>query len=338
MGIISKDIGLDLGTSNIRIHVKGRGRVLSEPAVVAINKNTGEILAVGNQAKEMVGRTPENIVAVKPLKDGVIADFEATRMLIQTLISRVIPKSLFSKPRLVVSIPSGITDVEERAVQGVAYKAGAKDVFIMEEAMAAAIGAKIKVEQPEGFMIVDIGGGTSEMAVLSLGGIVVSNSIKIAGDKLDRDIVEYIKQEFNVIIGEGEAEEVKKQIGAATASMTEEKVSIKGRNLSTGLPQTINVTTQDINTAMKDSLAEILRVIKLTLEQTPPELAADIMERGIVLSGACSQIKNLDRYISDETGIPVFLAEDPENCVLKGIGRALDSIEVLKKTTQAKKR
>ena len=259
-------------------------------------------------------------------------------MLIQTLISRVIPKSLFSKPRLVVSIPSGITDVEERAVQGVAYKAGAKDVFIMEEAMAAAIGAKIKVEQPEGFMIVDIGGGTSEMAVLSLGGIVVSNSIKIAGDKLDRDIVEYIKQEFNVIIGEGEAEEVKKQIGAATASMTEEKVSIKGRNLSTGLPQTINVTTQDINTAMKDSLAEILRVIKLTLEQTPPELAADIMERGIVLSGACSQIKNLDRYISDETGIPVFLAEDPENCVLKGIGRALDSIEVLKKTTQAKKR
>lgn len=338
MGIISKDIGVDLGTSNIRIHVKGRGRVLSEPAVVAINKITGEILAVGNQAKEMVGRTPDNIVAVKPLKDGVIADFEATRMIIQTLISRVIPKSLFSKPRLVVSIPAGITDVEERAVQGVAYKAGAKDVFLMEEAMAAAIGAKIKVEQPEGSMIVDIGGGTSEMAVLSLGGIVVSNSIKIAGDRLDKDIIEYIKQNFNVIIGEGEAEEAKKQIGAATASMTEEKISIKGRNLSTGLPQTITVTTQDINTAMRDSLAEILRVIKLTLEETPPEIAADIMERGIVLSGGCAQIKNLDRYISDETGIPVFLAEDPENCVLRGIGRALDSIEILKKTTQAKKR
>lgn len=338
MGIISKDIGVDLGTSNIRIHVKGRGRVLSEPAVVAINKITGEILAVGNQAKEMVGRTPDNIVAVKPLKDGVIADFEATRMIIQTLISRVIPKSLFSKPRLVVSIPAGITDVEERAVQGVAYKAGAKDVFLMEEAMAAAIGAKIKVEQPEGSMIVDIGGGTSEMAVLSLGGIVVSNSIKIAGDRLDKDIIEYIKQNFNVIIGEGEAEEVKKQIGAATASMTEEKISIKGRNLSTGLPQTITVTTQDINTAMRDSLAEILRVIKLTLEETPPEIAADIMERGIVLSGGCAQIKNLDRYISDETGIPVFLAEDPENCALRGIGRALDSIEILKKTTQAKKR
>lgn len=338
MGIISKDIGIDLGTSNIRIHVKGKGMVLSEPSVVAINKITGEILAVGNQAKEMVGRTPDNIVAVKPLKDGVIADFDGTRMLIQSLISRVVPKSLFSKPRLVVSIPAGITDVEERAVQGVAYKAGAKDVFLMEEAMAAAIGARIKVEQPEGSMIVDIGGGTSEMAVLSLGGIVVTNSIKVAGDKLDRDIIEYIKQNFNVLIGEGEAEEVKKQIGAATASMTEEKMSIKGRNLTTGLPETITVTTEDINKAMSDSLNEILRVIKLTLEQTPPEIAADIMERGIVLSGGCSQIKNLDRFISENTGMPVFLAENPEACVLKGLGMALDSIEILKKTTLARKR
>lgn len=338
MGIISKDIGIDLGTSNIRIHVKGKGMVLSEPSVVAINKITGEILAVGNQAKEMVGRTPDNIVAVKPLKDGVIADFDGTRMLIQSLISRVVPKSLFSKPRLVVSIPAGITDVEERAVQGVAYKAGAKDVFLMEEAMAAAIGARIKVEQPEGSMIIDIGGGTSEMAVLSLGGIVVTNSIKVAGDKLDRDIIEYIKQKFNVLIGEGEAEEVKKQIGAATAAMTEEKMSIKGRNLTTGLPETITVTTEDMNQAMSDSLNEILRVVKLTLEETPPEIAADIMERGIVLSGGCSQIKNLDRFISENTGMPVFLAENPECCVLKGLGMALDSIEILKKTTLARKR
>ncbi len=338
MGIMSKDIGVDLGTSNIRIHVKGRGVVLSEPSVVAINKITGEVLAVGNQAKEMVGRTPDNIIAVKPLKDGVIADFDATKMLMQNLISKVIPKSLFSKPRLVVSIPSGITDVEERAVQGVAYKAGAKDVFLMEEVMAAAIGAGIKVEQPEGSMIIDIGGGTSEMAVLSLGGIVVSNSIKIAGDKLDRDIVEYIKQKFNIIIGEGEAEEVKKQIGAATSAMTEEKMNIKGRNLSTGLPQTINVTTVDINEAMKDSLNEILRVIKLTLEQTPPEIAADIMERGIVLSGAASQLKNLDRLINEETGMPVFLAENPSECVSRGVGMALENIEILKKTTIAKKR
>ncbi len=336
MGFISKDIGIDLGTSNIRIHVKGRGIVLSEPTVVAINKITGEVLAVGNQAKEMLGRTPENIVALKPLKDGVIADFGATKMLIQTLISKVVPKTLFSRPRIVISIPSDITDVEERAVEGVAYKIG-KDVYLMEEVMAAAIGAGIKVEQPEGSMIIDIGGGTSEMAVLSLGGIVVSHSIRVAGDRIDRDIVEYIKQNFNVIIGEGEAEEVKKQIGAATSAMTEEKVNIKGRNLTTGLPETITVTTDDIRLAMSPSLNEIMRVIKLTLEQTPPELAADIMAKGIVLSGACSQIKNLDRYISEETGMPVSLCENPSDAVIRGVGLSLDSIEVLKKAIKTKK-
>lgn len=336
MGVISKDIGIDLGTSNIRIHVKGKGIVLSEPTVVAINKITGEVLAVGNQAKEMLGRTPENIVALKPLKDGVIADFGATKMLIQTLISRVVQKSLFSRPRIVISIPSDITDVEERAVEGVAYKAG-KDVYLMEEVMAAAIGAGIQVEQPEGSMIIDIGGGTSEMAVLSLGGIVVSHSIRVAGEKLDKDIVEYIKKTFNVIIGEGEAEEVKKQIGAATSAMTEEKVNIKGRNLTTGLPETITVTTEDIRLAMSDSLNEIMRVIKLTLEQTPPELAADIMAKGIVLSGACAQIKNLDRFISNETGMPVYIAENPSECVIRGVGMSLDSIEVLKKAVKTKK-
>lgn len=336
MGFISKDIGIDLGTSNIRIHVRGKGIVLCEPTVVAINKITGEVLAVGNQAKEMLGRTPENIVALKPLKDGVIADFGATKMLIQTLISRVIPKSLFSKPRIVISIPSDITDVEERAVESVAYKAG-KDVYLMEEVMAAAIGAGIQVEQPEGSMIIDIGGGTSEMAVLSLGGIVVSNSIKVAGDKLDRDIVDHIKEKFNVIIGDGEAEEVKKQIGAATSAMTEEKVNIKGRNLTSGLPETITVTTEDIRLAMSDSLNEIMRTIKLTLEKTPPELASDIMAKGIVLSGACSQIKNLDRFISNETGMPVYLAENPSECVVRGVGISLESIEVLKKAVKTKK-
>ncbi len=338
MGIMSKDIGVDLGTSNIRIHVKGKGVVLEEPSVVAINKITSEILAVGKQAKEMLGRTPDNIIAVKPLKDGVIADFSATRMLIQTLISRVIPKSIFSKPRLVVSIPSGITDVEERAAEGVSYKAGAKDVYLIEEIMAAAIGSGIKVEQPEGTMIVDIGGGTSEMAVLSLGGIVVSNSIKIAGEKLDADIVESIKQKYNVIIGVGEAEEVKKQIGAATTTMTEDKLSIKGRNLTTGLPETITVTTSDINEAISDSLKEILRLVKLTLEQTPPELASDIMERGIVLTGGLSNLRNIDRYLSENTGIPVFIAQEPCLCVAKGVGLALNSIEVLKKAVKTRKR
>lgn len=337
MGIISKDIGIDLGTSNIRIHLKGKGIVLSEPAVVAINQITGEILAVGNQAKEMIGRTPDSIVAFKPLKDGVIADFESTRALMQNLISRVVQKSLFYRPRIVVSIPSGITDVEERAVEGVVYKSGAKEVYLMEEVMAAAIGSGLEVEKPEGAMIVDLGGGTSEMAVLSLGGIVVSNSVKIAGEKLDKDIVEYIKQKFNVIIGDGEAEEVKKQIGAATAAMTEDRMEVKGRNLLTGLPETITVTTEDINEAMKDSLNEILRIIKLTLEQTPPELASDIMERGITLSGGLSLLRNIDRLISDETGMPVFIADEPEKCVVKGVGMALDNIEVLKKATKTRR-
>lgn len=337
MGIISKDIGIDLGTSNIRIHLKGKGVVLSEPAVVAINQITGEILAVGNQAKEMIGRTPDSIVALKPLNDGVIADFESTRALMQNLISRVVQKSLFYRPRIVVSIPSGITDVEERAVEGVVYKSGAKEVYLMEEVMAAAIGSGLEVEKPEGAMIVDLGGGTSEMAVLSLGGIVVSNSVKIAGEKLDKDIVEYIKQKFNVIIGDGEAEEVKKQIGAATAAMTEDRMEVKGRNLLTGLPETITVTTEDINEAMKDSLNEILRVIKLTLEQTPPELASDIMERGITLSGGLSLLRNIDRLISDETGMPVFIADDPEKCVVKGVGMALDNIEVLRKATKTRR-
>ena len=337
MGIISKDIGIDLGTSNIRIHLKGRGIVLTEPAVVAINQVTGDILAVGNQAKEMIGRTPDTIIALKPLKDGVIADFESTRALMQNLISRVVQKSLFYRPRIVVSIPSGITDVEERAVEGVVYKSGAKEVYLMEEVMAAAIGSGLKVEKPEGSMIVDLGGGTSEMAVLSLGGIVVSNAIKIAGERLDKDIVEYIKRNFNVIIGDGEAEEVKKQIGAATAAMTEDKMNIKGRNLLTGLPETITVTTQDINEAMKDSLNEIVRVIKLTLEQTPPELASDIMEHGITLSGGLSMLKNIDRLINEETGMPVFIAEEPDKCVVKGVGMALDNIEVLKKATKTRR-
>ncbi|MEG2348550.1 MAG: rod shape-determining protein [Clostridia bacterium] len=338
MGIMSKDIGVDLGTSNIRIHVKGRGIVLCEPSVVAINKKTGEILAVGKQAKEMCGRTPENIIAVKPLRDGVIADFGATRMLISSLISKVIPKSLFSKPRLVVSIPSNITDVEERAVESVAYKSGARDVFLMEEVMAAAIGASLRVERAEGEMIVDIGGGTSEMAVLSLGGIVVSNAIKVAGNKLDSDIIEYIKKKFNVIIGLGEAEEVKIQIGAATCAMTEEKMKVKGRNLATGLPETITITTDDVSKAMLDSINEIISALKSTLEQTPPELASDVMANGIVLTGGCANIKNLDRYISEKTGLPVYLPENPTDCVVKGVGMALDNIEVLRKSTKTKKR
>ena len=336
MKAVSKEIGIDLGTSYTRIVLRGRGLVLSEPTVVAINKVTGEILAVGNQAKEMLGRTPDSIVAVKPLKDGIIADFEATRMLIQNLIYRVIPRSLFYKPRIVITIPSQITDVESRAVEGVAYKAGAKAVYLMEEVMAAAIGAGLEIDKPEGSMIVDIGGGTSEMAVLSLGGIVTENSVKVAGDKMDQDIVEYIRMKFNVLIGNTEAEEIKKQIGTASDAMTEEHVSVKGRNLSTGLPETVTVTTMDINQAISNSLEIILRAIKTTLENTPPELSSDIMTRGIVLSGSGAYLKNIERFVSEQTGIPVFIADSPSECVARGLAQTLDNIEILKKSVKAK--
>ena len=337
MKSLSKEIGIDLGTSYTRISVRGRGTVLSEPTVVAINKITGEILAVGNQAREMLGRTPDSIVAVKPLKDGIIADFEATRMLIQNLVYRVVPKSLFYKPKMVITIPSSITDVEERAVEGVGYKAGAKAVYLMEEVMAAAIGAGLPIDRPEGCMIVDIGGGTSVIAVLSLGGIVTGNSVKVAGDKLDRDIVEYIRTKFNVLIGLTEAEEIKKQIGTASSAMTEEKVSVKGRNLSTGLPETVTVTTLDINDAIKDSLEIILKAIKTTLENTPPELSSDIMSKGIVLCGSGALLKNIDRYINEQTGIPVFIAESPSECVSRGVAMSLENIEVLKKSVKSRR-
>lgn len=337
MKSLSKEIGIDLGTAYTRISVRGRGTVLSEPTVVAINKITGEILAVGNQAREMLGRTPDSIVAVKPLKDGIIADFEATRMLIQNLVYRVVPKSLFYKPKMVITIPSSITDVEERAVEGVGYKAGAKAVYLMEEVMAAAIGAGLPIDRPEGCMIVDIGGGTSEIAVLSLGGIVTENSVKVAGDKLDRDIVEYIRTKFNVLIGLTEAEEIKKQIGTASSAMTEEKVSVKGRNLSTGLPETVTVTTLDINDAIKDSLEIILKAIKTTLENTPPELSSDIMSKGIVLCGSGALLKNIDRYINEQTGIPVFIAESPSECVSRGVAMSLENIEVLKKSVKSRR-
>ena len=335
MKSMSKEIGIDLGTSYTRISVRGRGTILSEPTVVAINKITGEILAVGNQAKEMLGRTPDSIVAVRPLRDGIIADFEATRMLIQNLVYRVVPKSLFYKPKMVITIPSAITDVEERAVEGVGYKAGAKAVYLMEEVMAAAIGAGLQIERPEGCMIVDIGGGTSEMAVLSLGGIVTENSVKVAGDKLDKDIVEYIRTKFNVLIGQTEAEEIKKQIGTASSAMTEERVSIKGRNLSTGLPETVTVTTIDINNAIKDSLETILKAIKTTLENTPPELSSDVMSKGIVLCGGV--LKNIDRYINEQTGIPVFIAETPAECVSRGVSMSLENIDILKKSVKARR-
>lgn len=336
MSILAKDIGIDLGTSFTRIYVKGKGIVLREPSVVAINGITSEVLAVGDVAKEMLGRTPDNILAVRPLKGGVIANFYGTRMMLEQFFSKVVERTIFSKPRVVVCVPSGVTDVEERAVEEVVYSSGAKEVYVMEEAMAAAIGAGLKVDGPEGAMIVDIGGGTTEVAVISLGGIVCSNSIRLAGEDIDKDIVEYIKNKKNVIIGEAAAEELKNTIGAAYSSMTEERMQIKGRELKAGLPATITVCTSEVQEAMQRVIEEILRTINETLERTPPELAADIMEKGIVLSGGGAYIKNIDRYINSIIGIPVHIADNPTDCVIRGTGIALNNIEVLKKA--AKKR
>lgn len=338
MSILAKDIGIDLGTSVTRIYIKGRGIVLREPSVVAINAVTDEVLAVGDTAKEMMGRTPDNIEALRPLKGGVIANFYATRKMLEQFISKVVEKTIFSKPRVVVCVPSGVTDVEERAVEEVVYSSGAKEVYVMEEAMAAAIGSGLKVDGPEGTMIVDIGGGTTEVAVISLGGIVCSRSVRLAGDDIDKDIVEYIKNKRNVVIGEAAAEELKSTIGAAYSSMTEERMQIKGRELTTGLPATITVCTSEVQEAMQHVIEEILKTINETLERTPPELAADIMEKGIVLSGGGAYIKNIDRYINSIIGIPVHIADNPLDSVIRGTGIALNNIEVLKKATKKRRK
>ena len=338
MNLMAKDIAIDLGTSTTLVYVKGKGVVLKEPTVVTINNMTNEVLAVGSVAKEMLGRTPENIVAAKPLKGGVIANFNGTRKMLREFISKITEKTFLSRPRVIICVPSGITDVEERAVEEAAYSSGAAEVYLMEEAMAAAIGAGIKVDSPEGSMIVDIGGGTAEAAVISLGGIVVSNSIRLAGDDMDKDIIEYVKDKFNVLIGETAAEEIKNQIGAAFSSMTEERIQVKGRNLSTGLPDTITVCSSDIEKAISRIMEEIVKTINVTLEKTPPELAADIMEKGVVVCGGGAYIKNIDRYISNRIGIPVLLAENPLECVVSGAGKTLGNIEVLKKSEKSRRR
>ncbi len=325
-----KDIGIDLGTANILVTLKGKGIILKEPSVVAIDRRSGEILATGHEAKEMLGRTPDQIKAVRPLKDGVIADFTATQLMLKNIISKVCARYNAGRPRVVVGVPSGITEVEERAVEESIIQAGAREVYLIEEPMAAAIGANLEVAEPSGSIIVDIGGGTTEVAVISLGGIVISNSLRIAGDELDEDIVNYIKREMNIAIGETTAEEIKMQIGCAQPLMTEMSMEIRGRDLGTGLPKNIIVTSTQIEEAIADSINEIVETIKGTLEKTPPELASDIMEKGIVLAGGGALIKNLDKLLSLKTGMPVYVAEDPLDCVVKGTGKTLEDLERLK--------
>lgn len=327
---LNKDIGIDLGTANILVTVKGKGIVLNEPSVVAIDTVTNDILATGYEAKEMLGRTPETIKAIRPLKDGVIADFSATQLMLKNIIRKICKRYNIGKPRVVVGVPSGITEVEERAVQESILQAGAKEVYLIEEPMAAAIGAGLDVAEPSGNIIVDIGGGTTEVAIISLGGIVISHSLKIAGDEMDEDIIEYFRKELGVVIGETTAEQVKLNIACAMPLMTDTPMEVRGRDIVTGLPINITVTSSQIQEAIKNSIAEIVEVVKLTLEKTPPELASDIVERGIFIAGGGALIKNIDKLLSEKTGIPVFIAQDPLDCVVKGTEKTLEDLEKLK--------
>ena len=330
LGWNSKDIGVDLGTANIIVTIKGKGIVLNEPSVVAIDKNNGDIIATGSEAKEMLGRTPGEILAIRPLKDGVIADFTATQLMLKSMIQKICQRYNAGRPRVVVGVPSGITEVEERAVEEAIIRAGAREVYLIEEPMAAAIGAGIEIEEPSGNIVVDIGGGTTEVAVISLGGIVVSNSIRIAGDELDEDIINYVKKELNLAIGVTTAEQIKKELGCAMPLMSKITMEIKGRDLNDGLPRTEIITSDQVEEAMKESIAQIVEVVKLTLEKTPPELASDIMEKGIMLSGGGALIQNLDKLISVETGMPVYVAEEPLDCVVKGTEKTLQDIGKLR--------
>jgi rod shape-determining protein MreB len=329
--VIGRDMAVDLGTANTLVYVRGRGIVLNEPSVVAINTNNGSILAVGSEAKRMIGRTPPHIQAIRPLKDGVIADFDVTEKMLRYFIQKVHKRRWLAKPRVVICVPSGITSVEQRAVEEATYAAGGRSAHIIEEPMAAAIGAGLPIHEPTGNMIVDIGGGTTEVAVISLGGIVTSVSIRVAGDELDDAIVQYIKKEYSLMLGERTAEEIKLQIGSAFPLPDEVDAEIRGRDLVTGLPKTIIISAAEIRRAIEEPLNQIVDAVKNTLDKTPPELAADIMDKGIVLTGGGALLKGLDERLKHETGMPVHITEAPLNCVAVGSGRCLEEFEALRR-------
>lgn len=331
MGFFAKDIGIDLGTANTLVHVRGKGIIVREPSVVAINKNSKAILAVGDDAKNMIGRTPGDIVAIRPMKDGVIADFDITQSMLKYFIKRTLSSGIVSKPRVVICVPSGVTEVEKRAVEDATLLAGAKEAYLIEEPMAAAIGSDLPVEEPSGSMIVDIGGGTSEVAVISLGGIVTSKSLRVAGDEFDEAIVHFVKKEYNLLIGERSAEQIKLRIGNAYPKLKEEYMEVRGRDLITGLPKNITISSGEINEALKEPINSIIDSIKFTLEKTPPELASDIMDKGIMLAGGGALLSGLDKLVREETGMPVTIADNPLDCVAIGTGKVLEEIETLKR-------
>jgi len=331
-GIGTRDLGIDLGTANTVVFVKGKGIVLREPSVVALQTDTKQIVAVGNDAKNMIGRTPGNVVALRPMKDGVIADYETTATMMKYYIKQAVNKNYFArKPYVMVCVPSGITAVEKRAVKDATRQAGARDAYTIEEPFAAAIGANLPVWEPTGSMVVDIGGGTTEVAIISLGGIVTSQSIRIAGDEMDDAIIQYIRKTYNLMIGDRTAETIKVEIGSAGTPEGVDNMDIRGRDLLTGLPKTIEITAEEIAGALRDTVYAIVESVKATLEKTPPELAADIMDRGIVLTGGGALLRNLDKVISEETSMPVLIAEDPLDCVAIGTGKALDHIHLFNK-------
>ena len=328
--MLGKDIGIDLGTANTLVYMRGKGIIIREPSVVAVDVKYDRVRYVGQEAKDVIGRTPGSIVAVRPLKDGVIADFDMTTSMLEAFIKKAIKNRVFVKPRVIICIPSGITAVERRAVKEAAQNAGAKKVFIIEEPMAAAIGAGLPVEDPSGSMIVDIGGGTTEVAVISLGGIVTSRSVRVGGDEFDSAISSYIKKKYNLLIGERTAENIKINIGSAYAFENEElQMDIKGRNLLNGLPENILITSVEIREALADPLSHVIEAVKVTLEKTPPELAADIIDQGITLAGGGALLKGLDKLIHSETGMPVIIAERPIDCVADGTGKVLENIDKL---------
>ncbi len=327
--MFSKDIGIDLGTANTLVYMKGKGIIIREPSVVAVDTRTDTVKCVGQEAKDVIGRTPGSIVAVRPLKDGVIADFDITVSMLQEFIRRAVNKSMFSRPNVVICIPSGVTEVERRAVRDGAAKAGAKRVSIIEEPMAAAIGAGLPVAEPTGSMVVDIGGGTSEVAVISLGGIVTAKSVRVGGDEFDASIIDYIKKKYNLLIGERTAENIKIQIGSAYPLEEEVTMDVKGRNLLNGLPQNITIASDEIREALAEPVSRVLDAIRVTFEKTPPELAADVIDQGVTLTGGGALLRGLDKLINEETGMPVNIAEDPLDCVAKGAGSVLDHFDKL---------
>lgn len=331
-GLGGQDIGIDLGTASVLVYIKGRGIVLQEPSVVAIDRNSNKILAVGEEARLMLGRTPGNIVAIRPLREGVISDYEVTEKMLRYFIDKAVGRRRLFKPRMIVCVPSGVTEVEKRAVKDAANNAGARNTQLIEEPIAAAIGAGLDIEKASGNMVIDIGGGTSDIAVISLGGIVVSTSIKVAGDKFDEAIVRYMRKKHNVMIGERTAEELKINIGTAFPREEQVKMEVRGRNLISGLPKTIEVTSDEMLEALAEPVAAIADAVHSVLERTPPELSADISDRGIVMTGGGSLLNGLDKLISKRTNIPVYIAEDAVSCVAIGTGKSLDNFDVLMET------